>query len=127
MSVSAIGIDLGVATVAISLLRDRELSEPVVQPTERSDAEALIDQLAAMVESAGTDDLLGVGVGVPRIVEFETGRVISSWRPALPSTNGAVDLPLTDVPLREVLGEKLGAPVFVDNDASVAALAEAHD
>ena len=30
-------------------------------------------------------------------------------------------------PLREVLGERLGVPVFVDNDATVAALAEAHD
>jgi glucokinase len=31
------------------------------------------------------------------------------------------------VPLRRVLGERLGVPVFVDNDATVAALAEAHD
>jgi glucokinase len=38
-----------------------------------------------------------------------------------------VNLPLVDVPLREVLGERIGVPVFVDNDATVAALAEAHD
>jgi glucokinase len=31
------------------------------------------------------------------------------------------------VPLRRVLEERLGVPVFVDNDATVAALAEAHD
>jgi glucokinase len=31
------------------------------------------------------------------------------------------------VPLRQVLGQRLGVPVFVDNDATVAALAEAHD
>jgi glucokinase len=49
-------------------------------------------------------------------VEFETGRVISS-----------VNVPLVDVPIRQVLGERLGVPVFVDNDATVAALAEAHD
>jgi glucokinase len=53
---------------------------------------------------------------VPSVVEFETGRVVSS-----------VNVPLADVPLREVLGERLGVPVFVDNDATVAALAEAHD
>ena len=53
---------------------------------------------------------------MPSIVEFETGRVVSS-----------VNVPLADVPLREVLGERLGVPVFVDNDATVAALAEAHD
>jgi glucokinase len=38
-----------------------------------------------------------------------------------------VNIPLADVPLRSVLGEALGVPVFVDNDATVAALAEAHD
>ena len=53
---------------------------------------------------------------MPSVVEFETGRVVSS-----------VNIPLADVPLREVLGERLGVPVFVDNDATVAALAEAHD
>ena len=53
---------------------------------------------------------------MPSIVEFETGRVVSS-----------ANIPLADVPLREVLGERLGVPVFVDNDATVAALAEAHD
>jgi glucokinase len=38
-----------------------------------------------------------------------------------------VNVPLADVPLRQVMGERLGIPVFVDNDATVAALAEAHD
>ena len=50
------------------------------------------------------------------MVDFDTGRVISS-----------VNIPLVDVPLRERLGDRLGVPVFVDNDATVAALAEAHD
>jgi glucokinase len=79
-----------------------------------------------MVGSVRPDDLAAVGIGLPRIVEFETGRVVSA-RPAAPGTNGALDLPLADVPLREVLGDRLGVPVFVDNDGSVAALAEAHD
>ena len=127
MSASVIGIDLRATKVAVAPLRDGQLGEPLVQPTERSDSATLIDQLAAMVESARTDHLLGVGIGVPRIVEFETGGVVSTARPAAPSANGAVDLPLADVPLRQELGERLGVPVFVDNDANVAALAEAHD
>jgi glucokinase len=49
-------------------------------------------------------------------VDFETGRVVSS-----------VNVPLADVHLRHVLSERLALPVFVDNDATVAALAEAHD
>jgi glucokinase len=127
MSGSVLGIDLGVTRLAVAPLRDGQLGESRVRATERSDAAALIDQLAAMVETVRTDDLQGVGIGVPRIVEFETGRVVSSRRPAAAPTNGAVDLPLAGVPLREVLGERLGVPVFVDNEATVAALAEAHD
>ena len=128
MGAPVIGIDLRPTRVAIAPLRDGDLGEPLIQPTERSDPGPLIDQLEAMVASAPqADDVRAVGVGVPRIVEFETGRVVSTSRAASPATNGAVDLPLADVPLRQLLQERLGVPVFVDNDANVAALAEAHD
>jgi glucokinase len=36
----------------------------------------------------------------------------------------AVNLPLTDVPIVEILTERLGVPVWIDNDANTAALAE---
>ncbi len=127
MTASVIGIDLRAPNVAVAQLRERQLGEALVRPTERSEPAPLIDQLAAMVMSARTEDVVGVGIGVPRIVEFESGRVLSTSRPASPATNGAVELPLADVPLRRVLEERLGVPVFVDNDANVAALAEAHN
>jgi glucokinase len=111
-----IGVDLGGTKVAVARLRDLGLGESVLAPTQRAGPEQLIAQLVSMIESARGADLQGVGIGVPSIVEFETGRVVSS-----------VNVPLADVPLREVLGKRLGVPVFVDNDATVAALAEAHD
>jgi glucokinase len=113
---SVIGVDLGGTKVAVALLRGQVLGDSVLKPTDLSGASALIDQLVAMVEGVREDGLDAVGIGVPSIVEFATGRVVSS-----------VNIPLADVPLREVLGERLGVPVFVDNDATVAALAEAHD
>jgi glucokinase len=113
---SVIGVDLGGTKVAVALLRDSVLGESVMRPTDLSSASALIDQLVSMVQEVQQDGLAGVGIGVPSIVEFSTGRVVSS-----------VNIPLADVPLREVLGDRLGVPVFVDNDATVAALAEAHD
>ncbi len=113
---SVIGVDLGGTKVAVALLRDSALGESLIKPTDLSSASALIDQLVEMVESAREDSLDAVGIGVPSIVEFSTGRVVTS-----------VNIPLADVPLREVLGDRLGVPVFVDNDATVAALAEAHD
>jgi glucokinase len=110
------GIDLGGTKVAVATLRDGELRESRLESTELSSGTALVDQIVAMVQATHGEDLDAVGVGVPSVVEFETGRVVAS-----------VNVPLTDVPLRKVLGERLGLPVFVDNDATVAALAEAHD
>ncbi|TMM11334.1 MAG: ROK family protein [Actinobacteria bacterium] len=127
MSAPVIGIDLRPTNVATAVLHEGQLDEPLVEPPERSDPARLIDQLAAMVKSARTDDLLAVGIGVPRIVEWRTGRVVSTSRASAPATNGALGLPLADVPLRQVLEERLGVPVFVDNAANVGALAEAHD
>jgi glucokinase len=114
---SVIGVDLGGTKVAVASLLGRHFGESEVIPTDRSGSGALIDQLVAMVGRVrGDNDLDAIGIGVPSIVEFDTGRVVSS-----------VNIPLKDVPLRQVLGERLGVPVFVDNDATVAALAEAHD
>jgi glucokinase len=111
-----IGVDLGGTKVALARLKGSDLSDSFLKPTESSDTDTLVDQIASMVDSFRGDRLDGVGVGVPSVVQFDTGRVLST-----------VNLPLTDVPLREVLSERIGVPVFVDNDATVAALAEAHD
>ncbi|MEO6859081.1 MAG: ROK family protein [Solirubrobacteraceae bacterium] len=111
-----IGVDLGGTKVALARLAGGELLESVLEPTADADSDAVVEQLAEMIEKARGDDLRGVGIGVPSVVEFATGRVVSS-----------ANIPLADVPLRDVLGERIGVPVFVDNDATVAALAEAHD
>jgi glucokinase len=113
---SVVGVDLGGTKVAAATLTDAGLSESVLVATDLSSREALLDQLVSLVDEVRPPDLEGVGVGVPSVVEFDTGRVVSS-----------VNIPLADVPLRHVLSERLGVPVFVDNDATVAALAEAFD
>lgn len=113
---TVIGVDLGGTKVALATLRDRQLSESIVEPTDRSGARALIEQLVRMIDAARTEASVAVGVGVPSVVQFDEGIVVSS-----------VNVPLADVPLRRVLSERLSMPAFVDNDATVAALAEAHD
>jgi glucokinase len=113
---SVVGVDLGGTKVAAAALAEGRLGDSATRPTDLSSSEALVDQLVALVGEVRPPDLAGVGVGVPSVVEFETGRVVSS-----------VNVPLADVPLRHVLSDRLGVPVFVDNDATVAALAEAFD
>jgi glucokinase len=124
---SIIGIDLSGTRVVVAPVRDGRLGDVRVERTDCSDTDALIDQLVRLVEGTETRELQGVGVGVDRIVEYETGRVAPSWRPPSPASNGAVALPLDNVPLRALLGDRLGIEVVVDNHSSVAALAEAHN
>jgi glucokinase len=113
-----IGVDVGGTKVSVAALdSDRGLGEPLIRPTTLTSGDELLEQLVAQVkEVAGAASIAAVGIGIPSVVDFETGRVRSS-----------VNIPLHDVPLRAVLADRLGVPVFVDNDATVAAFAEAHD
>jgi glucokinase len=112
-----IGIDVGGTKVAATSLRPDGIGQHVQQPTELDSSDALIDQFVRLVEAAADGQPYdGVGIGVPSIVRFATGEIAAS-----------TNIPLRGVALRAVLGQRLGVPVFVDNDATVAALAEAHD
>jgi len=116
MSEEYVGVDVGGTKIATARLREGELSGHAIEPTDADTADAMIEEIAAAVEGVSGSETAAVGVGVPSVIEFETGRARTS-----------VNVPLRDVPLRERLGERLGLPVFVDNDATLAALAEAHD
>ncbi len=111
-----VGIDLGGTKIAAANLRDGSLGGSHLHPTARSSTDAMLDQIVAIVAEVRDGELDAVGIGIPSVVDFSTGLAVSS-----------VNIPLVNVPLREVLSNRLGVPVFVDNDATVAAFAEAHD
>jgi predicted NBD/HSP70 family sugar kinase len=79
-----------------------------------------IDQLTAFIESNLTasdipkETLLGIGIGLPGFVNAESGISHTYLK-----TNDAS-------PLGAHLSERLGLPVFLDNDSSLIALAELH-
>ncbi len=108
-----VGVDVGGTKVAVAVLEDGRLGEPDVRPTDTSSPEALVDQLAEAI--AGHLPADAVGIGVPSVVDFARGMARAS-----------VNIPLEDVPLRDILGDRVGVSVYVDNDATVAAVAEAH-
>src|SRR5258708_4300554 len=62
---------------------------------------------------AARPDATAVGLAIPGTVDHDGG--VAVW---------AVNLPLADLPIRDLVSERAGLPVFVDNDANVAALAE---
>ena len=111
-----LGVDIGGTKVATARIEGAAPRERVEHPTSTGSAAELLDGVEAAVAevTAATGPPAGVGVGVPSQIEFRSGRVLAS-----------VNIPLEGVPLREELSRRLGAPVFVDNDANCAALAEA--
>jgi glucokinase len=108
-----IGVDVGGTKVATASLQDGALGEIRTRPTEKESPDALVDQLVEAIEEYGDAD--AVGLGIPSVIDAHRGMAMSS-----------VNIPLQHVPLRDILGRRLDIPVHVDNDASVAALAEAH-
>ena len=126
-----VGVDIGGTKTAAALLRVRlpaaaarsltpegtpRLEARFTAPTDASSPAACLDGVVAFLEEiladAGRVD--AVGVGVASMVDFSRGRIVRS-----------VNLPLSDVLLRDLLADRLGVPVVVDNDANAAALGEA--
>ena len=114
MAERLIGVDVGGTKVAVAMLEGATLSEPITRPTVLSSGDALVKQLEGLIREVGPSD--AVGIGIPSVVDFASGTARSS-----------VNIPLENVPLRNLLTDRLRVPVFVDNDATCAALCEAYD
>ena len=73
---------------------------------------SLVQELAHTV-NLSVSDVASVGVGVPGTVEIRSG-----------SINYTCNLPLRNVPLRKLFHRYLSIPLYIENDANCAALAE---
>jgi glucokinase len=108
-----VGVDVGGTKIAAAVVVGAEPREVIEHPTDTTSGEAVMAGIEAAVREVASEPA-AVGVGLPSQIEFASGTVMSS-----------VNIPLQGVALREELSRRLGAPVFVDNDANCAALAEA--
>jgi glucokinase len=111
-----IGVDAGgTKLLGATVGEDLELGERVRHTWAGEDRDATVELIAAAVEQirSGQPDIGAVGLGVPSLVDWATG--VSRW---------SNHLPIDDLPLRDLMTERLGLPVVVDNDANAAALAE---
>lgn len=122
MSGVTIGVDVGGTTVAVGLVgADGLVLEHGQAPTHARGAgtalEAIVDLIERLQDAARARGVAvtGVGVGVPGIVDVERGAVGRDIH-YVPE--------LVGVPLADLLGRRLGLPVFVDNDVNVLTLAE---
>jgi glucokinase len=111
-----IGIDAG-GTKLLGGVVDEDLvvHHRVHRLWRGADRQETLDIFVGAVEEvrAAAPDVQAVGFGIPSLVEWETG--VSRW---------SNHLPLADVPFRDLMSERLGLPVVVDNDSNLALLAE---
>lgn len=114
-----IGVDLGGINTAVALVsEDGRVLERHSRPTPRG-SEAVVDGIAAAVVQVlsqagqGIEQVGGIGVGSPGTIDTSTG-VVEYWS----------NLDFRHVPLADMLRERLGRPVLLENDANCAALGE---
>src|SRR4051812_28900795 len=109
-----IGVDLG-GTKLLAGTVDAELR--VHHRAYRlSRRDAVVETIVEAVEEAreaAHGEVLAVGVGVPCLVAPGSGVAMACNH-----------FPIVDVPLRDLLAERLGLPIVVDNDATAALVAE---
>ncbi|MDR1948838.1 MAG: ROK family protein [Spirochaetaceae bacterium] len=118
-----IGLDVGGTKIACGLFdRERRLvaerrlpSNPGAGPAEFFDG--LAGEIQGLLDAAKIprEGLRGIGLGMPSFILFEKGYIVK--------TSNLVNI--RDFPARDYLSGRLGGiPVFLDNDARTAALAE---
>lgn len=115
---SVIGMDVGGTKLLAGVVDDRLHVHHRAQRRSRgADEAAVLETIVATVgelRDAAGGSVDGVGFGLPSLIDFERGTAVST-----------VHLPLRDVAFRDVMAERIGVPVYVDNDANLALLAEA--
>ncbi len=102
--------------MAVGAVDERhEVLHSSTEATLGRDLDELLEVLEAEIREAlgACPGAEAIGLGVPCTIDRERGLAIT-----------AVNLPIADVPLRDIVSERLGLPTFIDNDANMAALAE---
>lgn len=118
---SVIGVDLGVNYISILItnLNCEVLWSKETKISPDKSVGEIIDKLVSVIKEAiqhapqTTHGILGIGVGVPGIVDYDNGTVLL-----------APNLKWKKTPLQSILEEHTHLPVFIDNEANMAALGE---
>lgn len=118
-----IGIDLGGTNIAVGVVNEKgDILARTSTPTlpQRPYAELVKDMarcIGTVTEEAGVSqrDIASIGIGIPGVADQKEGKVIF-----------CTNLGWRDIPLREEMQKYYDKPVYIDNDATVAGLAESY-
>jgi glucokinase len=121
MTTFAIGVDLGGTNLRIAAVDSNgKVLEKTTTSTEvLRGRDQVIDEMCSAIQQVATKfrsggELAGIGIGVPGIIELQTGMVRES--PNLPGWQ--------DYPVRDEIERRLRTTVVLENDANAAALGE---
>ncbi len=120
MTAFAIGVDLGGTNLRIAAVDEtgRLMEKLTTGAQVAKGRDYVIGEMTAAIREVAqrfkSDPLLGIGIGVPGIIDMETGMVRQS--PNLPDWH--------DYPVRGEIEQRLGTRVILENDANSAALGE---
>ncbi len=112
---SIIGVDLGGTNARAGLVEgNRVIKIAVREIRSQGGSEEVLADLKAVVESVLTPEVEGLGIGVPSVVDPQTGTIydvqnIPAWK---------------EVPLKTILEAEYKIPVYVNNDANCFAAGE---
>jgi glucokinase len=112
---TVIGIDIGGTKIHIGKVSDGNVVNEICLPTNATNPEQLIiDNIIKGIEQLISPDVVGIGIGVPGLVDEKNGIVynvqnIPSWK---------------EVHLKEYLESHFSKPVYISNDANCFAQGE---
>jgi len=111
---NVIGVDVGGTKILAGVVgSDGTISAHREYPTPLDSENELLDGLEGAVRDLLDESVVAAGFGIPSRIDQRSGTAI-----------GSVNIPLVDLPFRDVMRERLGLPVALDNDANAAAIAE---
>lgn len=112
-----VGVDLGGTKLAAGLIDGRlSILESLEVQTPTLSQSALIERIVSLVRqllALAPAPVTAIGFGIPSMIDQTRGRAIMS-----------VNIPLAYFDFVDYMQKELSLPVFIDNDANVAALAE---
>jgi glucokinase len=112
-----IGVDLGGSKLLAGVVDEHlEVHSRALREVKDMKQEAILDTAVETVAEL-RDAIPGVeavGFGIPCLIDQETGVAVI-----------AVNLDIVNVPFRDIMRDRLGLPVYLDNDGNVTTLAEA--
>ena len=114
----AIGIDFGGTTIKFGVVSGSDVidSAPAITTDDYTEPEPLIRAITRVIEDLRHrhEDISAIGVGVPGFVDFKQGIIhnltnVRGWQ---------------NIPLKDILHQRIQLPITVENDANCMAFAE---